>query len=79
MKDSLSAGLKHLKKKYKINKEGQRMEASQTTLSTAFAAAGTITSLVTRFRASMFRYLFIRWIVTMHIALTYMESDTFRD
>jgi hypothetical protein len=43
------------------------------------AAATTVATLVTSFNVNKFRYLFIRWIVTMHIALTCVESDAFRD
>jgi hypothetical protein len=53
-KDSSSAGLRHLKRKHKIDKNRQRRDTSQTTLPTAFAAASTITNLVTRFKASVF-------------------------
>jgi hypothetical protein len=70
MKDSSSASLRRLKRKHKIDKNRQQIETSQITLSTAFTAASTITNLVTRFKASVFRCLFIRWSVIMHIALT---------
>jgi hypothetical protein len=64
MKDSSSAGIKHLKRKHKIYKQGKRIKSSQTTLSAAVSTAGTAIST---------------GIVTMHIALTCVESETFRD
>lgn len=36
-------------------------------------------ALVTSFQADRFRYLLIRWIVCMHITLTIVEHQTFRD
>jgi hypothetical protein len=78
--NSSSSGLRHLKKKHKIDKNGQRIITSQKTITSAFAVtATTVTTLVTKFNANRFRYLFIRWIVTMHIAFTCVESETFRD
>ena len=60
MTDNSSSGLRHLKENHKIDKDGQR-QASQTRVDAAFAAAATVANLVTRFRASTFRYLLIRW------------------
>lgn len=77
MTDNSSSGLRHLKKNHKIDKDGQR-QTSQTMVTAAFAAAATAANLVTRFKASTFRYLLIRWIVTMHIALSCVESESFR-
>lgn len=55
-----SSGLRHLKK-HKIDKNGQRIRgSSQTTIISAFTtAANTVATLVTKFNAKSFRYLFI--------------------
>src|SRR4051794_11394063 len=74
MTDNSSSGLRHLKENHKIDKDGQR-QASQTRVDAAFAAAATVANLVTRFRASTFRYLLIRWIVTMHIVTELSPSQ----
>ena len=42
-------------------------------------AAKTVAQVVTRFDPNLFRYLLVRWIVTIHITLGYVESETFRD
>jgi hypothetical protein len=60
MNDNSTSGLRHLKKKHKIDKYGQRIGIKQSTITAAFAAATTVANLVTRFKASTFRYLFIR-------------------
>ena len=77
MTDNLSSGLRHLKKKHKIDKDGQK-QTSQTTATAAFAAAATVVNLVTRFKANTFRYLLVRWIMLIHIALCCVESESFR-
>ena len=41
--------------------------------------AKTMAHVVIRFNLHTFRYLLVRWVVTMHIAFSYIESDTFRD
>ena len=69
-----SSGLRHLKKQHKIDKKGLRIGCSQRNIISAFAAAATtVATLVARFNADTFRYLFIHWIVTMHIALNWWE------
>lgn len=75
MKDNSSSGLRHLRNKHKIDKTGA---SPQSTIAAAFTAVNAVASLVAGFKASTFRYLLIRWIVTMHIALTYVESKSFR-
>ena len=64
MTDNSSTGLRHLKKKYKIDKNRQPIDKTQSTVTAAFAAVSTVTStvtnLVTRFKVSTFRYLLIR-------------------
>ena len=79
MNDNSSSGLRHLKKDHKIDRNGQRIGTKQSTITAAFAAATTVANLVTRFKASTFRYLFIRWIVSMHVALSCVENDFFRE
>ena len=80
IQNGTSSALRHLKKDHKINKQGKRIQSNQTTIVEATAiAAQTVAQIVTRFNANTFRYLLIRWIVTMHIALTCVESETFRD
>lgn len=75
-----SSALRHLRKYHKIDKMGRRIQPKHTTIVEAISgAARTVTQVVTRFNANTFRYLLIRWIVTMHIALTCVESDTFQD
>jgi hypothetical protein len=75
-----SSALRHLRKCHKIDKMGRRIQPKQTTIVEAISgAAQTVTQVVTRFNANTFRYLLTRWVVTMHIALTCVESDTFRD
>jgi hypothetical protein len=75
-----SSALRHLKKDYNIDKKGKRIRTNQKTIAeTAQRATKTVAQVVTRFNATTFRYLFIRWIVTMHITLTCVESDTFRE
>ena len=77
-----SSGLRHLKKKHKINNHGEGIRRNSAFSTSPFEAAittaATVTNLVTRFNFPTFRYLFIRWIIIMHIALTCIESDTFR-
>jgi hypothetical protein len=70
--DNSSSGLRHLKKNHKINKDGQRQ------IMAAFTAVATTANLITRFRASTFRYFFIRWIIIIYITLSYVESEFFR-
>jgi len=36
-------------------------------------------ALVLTVQADRFRHLLIRWIVTMHVALSMVEHDTFRE
>jgi hypothetical protein len=79
MNDNSTSGLRHLKKTHKIDESGQRMDTKQSTVTAAFAAATTVANLVTRFKASTFRYLFIRWIVSMHVALSCVENEYFRE
>jgi hypothetical protein len=56
-----SSGLRHLKKKYRIDKQGQRMKTKQRTITSALSAVvTTVTILVTSFNVNKFRYLFIR-------------------
>ena len=75
MNDNSTSGLRHLKKKHKIDKYGQRMGTKQSTITAAFAAATTVANLVTGFKASIFRYLFVRWIVSMHVALSRLAEE----
>ena len=53
MTDNSSTGLRHLKRKRKIDKNGQRIDRTQSTVAAAFAAAtavaNTAANLVTRF------------------------------
>jgi hypothetical protein len=75
-----TSALRHLRKDHRIDKAGRRIKTDQKTVtSTMTAVAQNVAQLVTRFNADTFRYLFIRWVVTMHIALTCVESDAFRD
>ena len=75
-----SSGLRHLKKKHRIDKQGQRIMTNQRAITSVLSAtATTVATLVTSFNVNKFRYLFIRWIMTMHIALTCVESDASRD
>jgi hypothetical protein len=79
-----SSTLRHLKKKHNIDNKGRRIQTKQKPIIEAFtsgarAAATTVAQVATRFNANTFRYLLIRWIVTMHIALTCVESVAFRD
>ena len=41
--------------------------------------AKTVVHIITRFNLHIFRYLLIRWVMTIYIAFSYIESDTFRD
>ena len=59
MNDNSTSGLRNLKKKHKIDKYGQRMGTKQSTITAAFAAATAVANLVTGFKASTFRYLFV--------------------
>jgi hypothetical protein len=61
MTDNSTIGLRHLRKKHGIDEDGQRINTKQSTITAAFAAATTVAYLVTRFKASTFRYLFVRW------------------
>ena len=82
--DRLSSDLQHLKKRHKVDKDRQKIEnsqASQLIIASAFEVAAiiiaTVSNLITCFNILTFCYLFICWIVTMHIALMCVESDTF--
>jgi hypothetical protein len=77
--DNSSSGLRHLKKDHKIDRNRQRMSTKQSIITVAFAAATTVANLVTRFKTSTFRYLFIRWIVSIYVTLSYMENEFFRE
>jgi hypothetical protein len=56
-----SSGLRHLKKKHRIDKQGQRIMTKQRTITSVLsAAATTVATLVTSFNVDKFRYLFIR-------------------
>ena len=57
---SSSAALRHLKRKHKINRHGQKEDTSQKTIASAFTATSIIATLVKRFNANIFRFLFIR-------------------
>jgi hypothetical protein len=70
-----SSALRHLKRDHNIDK-GKRIRTNQKPL---LGAAKPVAQVITRFNATTFRYLLIRWIVTTHIALTCVESDTFRE
>lgn len=77
-----SSALRHLKQRHKIDKAGQRIQKQPTiveALSVAGKVAKTVAHVVTRFNLHTFRYLLVRWVVTMHIAFSCVESDTFRD
>jgi len=75
-----SSALRHLRKCHKVDKMGRRIQPKQSTIKEGISgAARTVAQVVSRFNANTFRYLLVRWIVTMHIALTCVESDTFRD
>lgn len=69
MTDNPSSGLRY----HKIGNDGKHT-SSQSTIAAAFSAATTVATLVTRFRANTFRYLLLRWIVTMHIALKCLKN-----
>ena len=77
-----SSALRHSKQNHKIDKAGQRIQNKPTViqaLSAAGKVAKTVAYVVTRFNLHTFRYLLIRWIVTMHITFSCVESNTFRD
>jgi hypothetical protein len=75
-----SSALRHLKKDHRIDNKGRRMKTKQPTIIEALTTVTqNVAQVITRFNANTFRYLLIRWIVTMHIALSCVESDTFRD
>jgi hypothetical protein len=67
----------HLRKKHKIYEEGTeptpRRSIGQAVANMAYHA------LVSTVQADRFRYLLICWIVTMHVALSIVEHDTFRE
>ena len=80
MDKGTSSALRHLRRHHRIDKKGRRIQTKQPIIAEAFTAVGkTVAQVVTRFNTNTFRYLLIRWIVTMHIALSCVESDTFRD
>jgi hypothetical protein len=75
-----SSALRHLKKDHRIDNKGRRIKTKQpTTIEALTTVTQNVSQVVTRFNANTFRYLLIRWIVIMHIALSCVESDTFRD
>jgi hypothetical protein len=73
--------LRHLKKKHGILlDEANNENSSQSNGSTASKAAGFIAkNLVTTLKIEKFRYLLLRWIICMHIALNCVESESFRN
>ena len=71
--------MRYIKKSHNIDKKGRQIYTKKKTVIEAVrAGAKTVAQIATRFNATTFRYLLIRWIVTMHIALACVESDTFR-
>jgi predicted DNA-binding protein (UPF0251 family) len=80
MNKETTSALRHLRKKHNIDNTGRRMKINQRTIiETLAAVTQNVAQVVTHFNADTFRYLFIRWVIMMHIALTYVESDAFRD
>ena len=71
-----TSALRHLRKDHRIGKAGRRIKTGQKTVAETVTA---VAQIVTRCNANTFRYLFIRWIIKIHIALTCVESDAFRD
>jgi hypothetical protein len=67
----------HLSKKYKVYKAGTeptpRRSIGQQVTGTAYSA------LVSTVQAERFRYLLVRWIVCMHVALSVVEHESFRE
>jgi hypothetical protein len=80
MNKGTTSALRHLRKEHNIDNAGRRMKTNQRTIiETLAAVTQNVAQVVTRFNADTFRYLFIRWVIMMHIALTCVESDAFRD
>jgi hypothetical protein len=66
----------HLRKKHNLYKPGSEPKPRRSIGQVAGAA---YQSLISTIQADRFRYLLIRWIVCMHIALSVVEHSTFRD
>jgi hypothetical protein len=77
----ISSALRHFKKDHKIDKRGRRIvsKGQWTIVETLTIVTQNVAQVVTRFNVNTFRYLLIRWIVIMYIALICVESDMFRD
>ena len=67
----------YLRKKHHLFKIGEEPKSSRRAISQLANAA--YSSLISTVQADRFRYFLICWIVTMHIALSIVEADSFRE
>jgi hypothetical protein len=66
----------HLRKKHNVHKPGSEPRPRRSLGQVPGAA---YQGLISTVQADRFRYLLIRWIVCMHVALSVVEDSTFRD